>query len=350
MPLRIGAGGPFLQPALLAPDTNPGTPQSAQYTFGLHAQSLYESNATRVIWGSVRTPPVSVSVSIPPLVQTRAQDEDRPSAQIWRAQLAGQTPPRIPRVSAAPQLYDFTQPAQFTAPAITPPVVSYALRSFTAGLQGLDLTQSAQYWRPTPANQGAVPALLQAAPELRDLTQAAQYFAPLVAPPTIITGPTIAFGPVTISQPDLNVSYSVLWTPSIYSPSAVPAPLSLDTGSGGFLYAYELEQGRRRKRRREQEEREEDAQALQDQVDREIAQLLRKQEAEDERRAELDRLQRMVRDHSKNELELSDRAKIAYVRALTQANFSAMEALDRELQRMLEEEEITALMILLNED
>jgi hypothetical protein len=126
------------------------------------------------------------------------------------------------------------------------------------------------------------------------------------------------------------------------------APAQADTPTGGFLYAYELEQTRRRRERREQEEREEEARALQDKVDREIALLLRAKEAEDERDAELARLKALVREHSSEQLELSDRAKVAYVRALTQANFSALEALDREIQRQLEEEEAAILMLLLN--
>lgn len=130
-----------------------------------------------------------------------------------------------------------------------------------------------------------------------------------------------------------------------------PQPIIPDSGaSGGFLYAYELERTHRARKKREREELEEDARTIQDRIDREIAELLHRQEAEDDRRAELSRLQRLVQDHAKSALDLSDRAKIAYVRALTQANFSAMEALDRELQRQLEEEEITALMILLNDD
>ena len=131
---------------------------------------------------------------------------------------------------------------------------------------------------------------------------------------------------------------------------APSAPDSLPAGSGGFLYEYGLYLRRAAKKRRRQKELEEEARALKDKVDREIAELLRLQEAEDEKRDNLARLQRLVQKHSKDALELSDRAKIAYVRALTQANFSALEALDRELQRMIEEEEITALMILLNED
>jgi hypothetical protein len=131
--------------------------------------------------------------------------------------------------------------------------------------------------------------------------------------------------------------------------SQVQAPTE-PAGSGGFLYEYGLYLRRAAKKRRRQKELEEESRALKDKVDREIAELLRLQEAEDEKRDNLARLQRLVQKHSKDALELSDRAKIAYVRALTQANFSALEALDRELQRMIEEEEITALMILLNED
>lgn len=127
-----------------------------------------------------------------------------------------------------------------------------------------------------------------------------------------------------------------------------PVPPPQTDASGGFLYAYELEQTRRRRKKREQEDLEEESRALRDKVDREIAVLLRAKEAEDERQAELVRLQKLVAGHSSERLELSDRAKVAYVRALTQANFSALEALDRELQRQLEEEDAAVLMLLLN--
>jgi hypothetical protein len=128
-----------------------------------------------------------------------------------------------------------------------------------------------------------------------------------------------------------------------------PAPPPQSEASGGFWYDYDIEQSRRRRKKREQEEREAEARELKDKVDAEIALLLARQEAEAERQAELDRLQRLVKAHSGAQLELSDRAKIAYVRALTQANFSAMEALDRELQRQIEEEDFAVLMLLLND-
>jgi hypothetical protein len=120
--------------------------------------------------------------------------------------------------------------------------------------------------------------------------------------------------------------------------------------SGGFWFDFDHEREHRARKRREEEEREQEARALQDKVDAEIAMLLARQDAEAERKAELDRLQSLVKAHSNAQLELSDRAKIAYVRALTQANFSALEALDRELQRQIEEEDFAVLMLLLNGD
>lgn len=146
----------------------------------------------------------------------------------------------------------------------------------------------------------------------------------------------------------INMGFAA--SPSGFTPPTPVSPPETFSGGYGFLNAYEREQARRRRRRRKQEELEEESRNLQDKVDREIAELLRIQEAKDEERDNLARLQRLVRQHSDEALQLSDRAKVAYMRALTQANFSAMQALDRELQRMLEEEEISALMFLLNED
>lgn len=262
-------------------------------------------------------------------------------------------------------------PRQLDWPNPSPARTNLELRSWTFALQQQPAVQSAfsQYDWPNPAPT-------RANLELRSWTftdPAALLSVVFVTVPNVV-GETQAQATTDIGAQGLITSITTDYSASVAAGLVIsqdpiggtsagtgtivtivvslgPQPVtSTDAFSGGFLHAYELEQSRRRKKRREQEELEEDAQALKDQLDREIALLLRKQEAEDERRAELDRLQRLVRDHSRNALELSDRAKIAYLRALTQANFSAMEALDRELQRQLEEEEITALMILLNED
>lgn len=127
-----------------------------------------------------------------------------------------------------------------------------------------------------------------------------------------------------------------------------PVPASF---SGGFLYEYERSQSIRARKRRELEEREAEAERLEDEASREIAQFLHQQEAVDEERQELDRLRELVRTHRRESAtELTDRVRQAFTRVLLQENFSALEALQRELRRMLEEEEIAALMLLLNDE
>lgn len=171
---------------------------------------------------------------------------------------------------------------------------------------------------------------------------------------TAVTGITIALTgqAMSLAQGSLTGDLTTLLSGNAMSltQGTLRVPQAVDEAfSGGFVFAYEREVGRRARRRREQEQLEEDTESIQEEIDRKIAVLLRKQEYEDERRAELNRLNKLVIDFAKERSDLSDRVQKAYVRALTQANFSALEALDRELQRMLEEEEITALMILLNE-
>jgi hypothetical protein len=116
--------------------------------------------------------------------------------------------------------------------------------------------------------------------------------------------------------------------------------------AGGFIYAFEREMARRRKEARERAKAEEEAQALQDALDREIAELLHKQEAEQAKAQELERLKALVSRYD-NSGTSSERVEKAYARALAQQNMSAFLALNRELERMLEEEELLVLTMLL---
>jgi hypothetical protein len=113
--------------------------------------------------------------------------------------------------------------------------------------------------------------------------------------------------------------------------------------SGGWLFhnEYEIELRRRRERERERERLETESAQIADETSREIAQLLRVQEAEDERRKELQRLGELARAHADLEAakDYSEKVATAYARALRQGNFSALEALDRELRKAAEEEE-----------
>jgi hypothetical protein len=114
-------------------------------------------------------------------------------------------------------------------------------------------------------------------------------------------------------------------------------------GGGGFGFAnlYEIELQRRRRRKKEREEIEEATEQIADETDRQIAQLLRTQEAKDEKRKELQRLAEIVRQNADIEAarQYGEKVAKAYERALMQGNFSALEALDRELKKVREEEE-----------
>ena len=133
-----------------------------------------------------------------------------------------------------------------------------------------------------------------------------------------------------------------------------PVVVSDDQPTGGWLFLnlYEAEQRRRRKRDKERRELEEETDRIEDELDRAIAQELRKQEAIDEKRDNLNRLKEIAKKNADLEAvrAYSERVHTAFVRALAQENYSALEALDRELRRAQEEEDFMAqaLMILLD--
>ena len=122
------------------------------------------------------------------------------------------------------------------------------------------------------------------------------------------------------------------------------------TYSGGFLYfesQYEREAGRRRRLRAQQLELEQETQAIKDDVDREIALLLREQEARELKRQELERLRVLAANLRADEARTAygERVANALDRAIEKGTFSALAALDREIQRALEEEESLLLSI-----
>lgn len=125
------------------------------------------------------------------------------------------------------------------------------------------------------------------------------------------------------------------------TPQPIVIPDDQATGGWLFLNLYEAELQRRK---REEEEREEILEQIEDSVDREIAAILLPQMARD------DELQRL-KELAQREADLtaaqaySDRVSKAYLRAVSKGNYSALEALDRELQRAREEEEFLMLAI-----
>ncbi|HEX7114976.1 MAG TPA: PASTA domain-containing protein [Steroidobacter sp.] len=124
--------------------------------------------------------------------------------------------------------------------------------------------------------------------------------------------------------------------------------------TGGFAVAFEREQARRRREARERAEREAEAERIEEETTREIARLLREQEARDARRDELDRLSRLVGAYARRGVEatLSDRVQKAIARAAAKRTTWALLALEREMRRAQEEERfiLEALRLALDHD
>jgi regulator of protease activity HflC (stomatin/prohibitin superfamily) len=120
-----------------------------------------------------------------------------------------------------------------------------------------------------------------------------------------------------------------------------------DAAGWRFYLRYEAARERRRRKREEQLEAEEAVQALPP-VEKEIAQILHKQERIDESKTELRRLKALV-DQYRQVPNLSTRATEAYERARVRGLRSDLAKLDKELKRMLEDEEMAVLMLLLND-
>ena len=133
------------------------------------------------------------------------------------------------------------------------------------------------------------------------------------------------------------------WTPTgnLTEPGTAASP----TGGGWVAqHFYDHYTKERRDRRAERDKVKVQVESIEDKTDAEIARLLHKQMEQDARRAELESLEALVKStYTERQaglaLEYNERVAKAYVRAATQANFSAMEAFEREMDRAREEEE-----------
>jgi hypothetical protein len=162
---------------------------------------------------------------------------------------------------------------------------------------------------------------------------------------------SVAVG-LIISQDPIGGSMAVEGSTVTITVSLGPQPSEASGGWEGFIRSYEREQERRRRRAKERRELEDETDQIQDELDRAIAQELRKQEAIDDKRKDLDRLAEIAKANADLEKakQYSERVATAYERALEKGTFSALEALDRELKRANEEEEFlfSALMMLVD--
>lgn len=135
--------------------------------------------------------------------------------------------------------------------------------------------------------------------------------------------------------------------------SAAPVkPLAAvtDSGGGGWepFHFYAI---RRREMLREANQRKQEAieEAKDDAVQKEIARRLHAELASQDERAQLERLRALVEEHE-NLTNSSQRLETAFLKAKSERTFSRLQALQRELIKAQEEEEMAVLMILLADD
>jgi beta-lactam-binding protein with PASTA domain len=164
---------------------------------------------------------------------------------------------------------------------------------------------------------------------------------------------SIAVG-LVISQDPVGGEFAAEGSTVTITVSLGPEPETEQQATGGWLFwnVYELELQQRRAREKKRKELEEETEQIQDDLDRAIAQELRKQEAIDEKRNDIERLREIAKANADLEQarQYSERVATAYARALAKGTFSSLEALDRELKRAKEEEDFlaTAVMMLLD--
>ncbi len=134
-----------------------------------------------------------------------------------------------------------------------------------------------------------------------------------------------------------------------------PEVAVVEQPSGGwFNLRYEQELRRRAAIRAKQRRLDEEVAAIPQPIDREIGLLLREQEAKAQKREELERLRDLaVRlDSEQARIDYGERVSKALERAVQKGNYSALEALNREIQRAQEDEEsvMLAVTLLIGED
>ena len=128
----------------------------------------------------------------------------------------------------------------------------------------------------------------------------------------------------------------------------------IETPTGGWMFVGVFDDFRRRKIEDEEERKEKEQQiaVIESPVDREIANILQSEQRIADREKELQRLESLVaQSFSNKDLPLAkaynERVAKAFVRAAVQGNFSAVEALEREMERAREDEEFLLLAMVM---
>ncbi len=143
-----------------------------------------------------------------------------------------------------------------------------------------------------------------------------------------------------------------VWTQSPPEPPAPDAPRDEVTGGGNGYFSFErtIEAIRREKerRKRREKERERELADIELPTDRQIAELLDVQEAKDAERKDLARIQ-AIADSMMREKHLPRPILAAVMKAHEERSRNALQQLERMVVQRMEEEEMAALMFLLND-
>ena len=126
------------------------------------------------------------------------------------------------------------------------------------------------------------------------------------------------------------------------------AVVATDTGGGFHLDFANFEMNRGRRKRRE--EIEEEVEAIPDQVAREIATLIKVNEAKDEERADLARLQALADRYASKGVDVPRPMLASVLKAHEERTRNALEQMQREAAHMLEEEEAAVISMLMLDD
>lgn len=148
----------------------------------------------------------------------------------------------------------------------------------------------------------------------------------------------------------IGANWAAIWAP-VWAPvwtqtAPEPEPTPATQPSGGFFFGFDRHLAERRRREREEEEARTEAEAIQAELDRQIALELRKQEARDAERADLGRLQALADRYAGTKQPVTRRVSAALLKAQEERTRNALEQLEREVERMLDEEGIAVMLIL----
>lgn len=124
------------------------------------------------------------------------------------------------------------------------------------------------------------------------------------------------------------------------------------SNSGGFFIDFDAYGSRRRKKRHEAAVLDDATQRIDDATAREIAELLRAQEERDEERADLSRLQRIADQYAGSGLArqgVPRSVSVAILKAHEERTANALRQMQREVERLMEEDELAVIHMLLDD-